>query len=96
MQSFRKKIGSILTNGIEPISEGVSNYNNPKPDTESLAKDRLSICASCPMFKTEPIPFLRVKDERLPEASDMFCDDCGCTLPYKLRQSLSLCKKWEK
>lgn len=96
MRSFSKKVGSILTNGIEPISEGIKNYSNPIPEIESIARERLDICTGCPMFKTEPIPFLRVSDERLPEASDKFCDDCGCTLPYKLRQSLSVCKKWEK
>lgn len=89
------KINTVLKDGLEPIEEGVKNFNAPSPSWEEIAKSRLSICKGCKHFKKEPIPFLRVKDERLPEASNMSCHDCGCLLPYKLRQNESICAKWE-
>ena len=95
MQSFRKKIKSIIKHGLDPIAEGIINFNEPKKEIEYLASLRLETCLKCPLFKREPISMLAVEDERLKEASKMFCDECGCTLPYKLRQSKIKCDKWE-
>jgi len=96
MQSFKKKIKSILKDGLDPIKEGINNFTDPKYDIECLAKERLNKCLTCPLFKLEPIPLFRVKDTLTPEASNMFCDGCGCTISYKIRQSLSTCDKWNK
>ncbi len=92
------KLKTILNNPkqtADAFREGVKNYNNPKPEIENLALRRLEICKGCPHFQKEPISFLRIKDERLTDANEMMCGDCGCELPYKLRQSKSVCKKWE-
>lgn len=96
MQSFKKKIVSLVKNGIEPLNTGYDNFKHPNIDVELLAKERKETCIKCPMFKTEPIPMLRVEDKNIPELSNMFCDMCGCTLSYKLRQSIDTCNKWEK
>lgn len=95
MQSFKKKVKSVIDNGFAPVNEGIANFASPSLEWEKIASERLDICKNCPSFVTEPIPILRVKDSRLPEASKKMCDDCGCTLAYKLRQSLSVCNKWK-
>lgn len=96
MQSFKKKINSVIENGFDPISEGVLNFNTPKPEIEDLAKERLNKCLGCPLFVREPIPVFRVKDHNLNAASGKMCDDCGCVISYKIRQSKTVCKYWEK
>lgn len=96
MQSFKKKIVSLVKNGIEPLNTGYDNFKHPNIDVEILAKERKETCVKCTMFKTEPIPMLRVEDKNIPELSNMFCDMCGCTLSYKLRQSIEKCDKWQK
>lgn len=87
---------SILEFGIEPIAEGLKNFNSPIEEVETLAESRALTCLGCPNYQTEPIEFLRVSDIRIPELSEMFCDDCGCTLSYKLRQSINKCPLWQK
>ena len=96
MRSFKKKIVSLVKNGIKPLNTGYDNFNHPNIDVEILAKERKETCVKCPMFQTEPIPMLRVEDKNIPELSNMFCDMCGCTLSYKLRQSIEKCDKWEE
>lgn len=83
-----------MTGGLDPIEEGVSNFHNPNPEVEALAKQRADICAECPLRVIEPIDFLRVKESRIPTLSEMMCDECGCTLSYKTRQSKTVCNKW--
>lgn len=94
MQSFKKKIVSLVKNGIDPLAEGMNNFNHPNIDVEILAKERMKTCIGCPMYQIEPIQMFRIKDKSIPELSDMFCDSCGCTLSYKLRQSIETCNKW--
>lgn len=94
MGSIFKKIKSIGKNGIDPILEGKRNYENKKDLIEATAHARATTCKSCPENVKEPIPFLKIKDERIPEISGKMCDGCGCALPYLLRQSSKVCKKW--
>lgn len=96
MRSFKKKIETIIENGVDPIKEGIANFNNPKPEIEKLAKDRAATCAGCPLIEIEPISFLKVKDKVLIEISEKMCGECGCTLPYKVRQNQTICPKWNK
>jgi hypothetical protein len=96
MQSFRKKIKTLLKVGIDPITNGFTNFKNPTKETEKLALERLFDCINCPAFLDEPILFLKVKDKNIPDFSGKFCDECGCTLSYKVRQSISKCDKWQK
>lgn len=96
IDSLFKKGKSIITSGIDPIIEAKNNFDNPIFEVETLAEARALTCLGCDHFQKEPIDFLRVVDIRIPELSEMFCDDCGCELPYKLRQSISKCKLWER
>lgn len=95
MRSLKKKIVSLVSNGLEPLEEGVNNFNHPNVDVELLARERKETCVSCPMYVDEPISFLRIVDV-IPELSNKMCDFCGCTLSYKLRQSLEKCNRWIK
>lgn len=96
MQSFKKKIVSLISNGIEPLEFGMHNFKHHDLDVELLAKERSDECEKCEMNVEEPIPFLRVEDKNIPELSNKMCDECGCTLSYKLRQSITKCKKWSE
>lgn len=96
VKSFVKKVTSIIDKGMEGILEGKENFNNPKIEVETLAEARAMTCVSCVNYKEEPIELFRVTDIRIPELSEMFCDDCGCELPYKLRQSITKCKLWQR
>lgn len=90
------KIKTLLNDGFDPYIEGKHNFENPDPAVEELAKDRAKTCMGCRYFKVEPIPMFRVKDERIPELSNMSCGLCGCIESYKLRQSIKKCSKWER
>lgn len=96
MKSIIKKAKSIINHGIDPIQEGIENFQNPIAEIEKLADERLDVCGSCELRAPEPIEFLRIKDERLPKASGKMCDDCGCTLSYKIRQTKTKCEKWQR
>lgn len=96
MQSFKKKIASLVKHGIDPIQEGINNFNHPILEVEGLAEDRKDTCMGCEFYVDEPISFLRVEDKRIPELSNKMCDSCGCTLSYKLRQSIDKCGKWQE
>lgn len=96
MQSFKKKIQSVVKHGIDPVLEGIKNFNNEDESVESLAKERLKECLKCPYFKTEPIDFMKVTDTRIPELTDKICGECFCTLSYKIRQSSIKCKRWQE
>jgi len=94
MQSFKKKIVTLMNVGVDPLMEGMHNFKHYDIDIELLAMDRAKECIGCEMFIDEPIDFLRVIDKNIPELSNKMCDECGCTLSYKLRQSISKCSKW--
>lgn len=96
MRSFKKKIVSLVKNGIEPLNTGYNNFKHPNIDVEILANERKETCVKCPMFVDEPIEFLKVIDNAIPELSNKMCDLCACTLSYKLRQSNNKCDKWLK
>jgi hypothetical protein len=96
MQSFSKKIKTLLDVGIDPYLSGKENFNSPIKEVEDLALERLFDCLDCLSFIDEPISFLKVKDKNIPDFSGKMCDECGCTLSYKVRQSISKCNKWQK
>lgn len=96
LNSIIKKSKTMLKNGITPIKEGKKNYEIPLLAVEKLALDRMNVCVSCKYYKKEPIDFLQVVDERIPQLNRMYCEKCGCELPYKLRQTINKCKKWQQ
>ena len=93
MQSFKKKIVSLVNSGLDPVIEGKHNYDNFNIEVEKLAIERLK---DCDCLVDEPISFLRIEDKRIPELSNKMCDICGCTAAYKFRHSIEKCKKWRK
>lgn len=96
MKSIIKKGKTILKTGLKPYEVGKHNFENPILCVEVKAKQRAEICKECVHFVDEPIDFLRIKDERIPELSEKMCNDCGCSLPYKVRQNIKLCEKWQE
>lgn len=103
MQSFKHKISSankkaltLAKDGIEPLEEGYYNFNNPSHEVEVLAFKRSLTCLSCELCVDEPIDFLKVSDIRNICLSNKICDECGCTLSYKTRQSIKICNKWQE
>lgn len=88
-----KKIKSVAKHGIDPIKIGKRNFENPTEEVEQLARDRVKYC-EC--LEDEPISFLRVEDKRIPELSNKMCGRCGCTAPYLFRQSVKMCKGWQR
>lgn len=96
MRSFKKKIVSLVTNGFEPLEVGMHNFRNPVLEIERLAENRMNECSTCDFFQPEPISFLRFEDKRITELSNMYCEECGCTSSYKLRQSITKCKNWSE
>jgi len=95
-KSFKKKIKSLVQNGTEPLEIGVYNFNNFNLEIELLAVKRSKECMVCEMFVDEPIEFLRVKDKAIFGISNKMCNECACTLSYKLRQSKTKCIKWQE
>jgi hypothetical protein len=96
MQSFSKKIKTLLKVGINSLEEGLKNFKSYDQEAENSANKRLFDCVNCDSFVDEPIKFLKITDNRIPELSGKMCDECGCILSYKLRQSISKCDKWQK
>lgn len=96
MQNFNKKLETINNDGLEPLAIGVKNFHFPKQKVEILAKQRAKACVSCENLTSEPIPIFRIEDERIKELSGKMCNDCGCTLSYKTRQSINKCKIWKE
>jgi len=96
MSSLFKKINSVAKHGIKPIEKGRNNYQLNIPEIEQLAAERLKTCLECENYADEPISFLKVKDKRLEKLSEKMCNNCGCALPYLLRQSDKICKKWKR
>ena len=90
-----KKIRTILKQGAkltaDAYAEGLRNFENPTPEIEALARERIK---DCDCLVDEPISFLRVSDPNIPELSNKMCNECGCTAAYKFRQSIVKCEKW--
>jgi hypothetical protein len=91
------KIKTVLKEGVfnvaDAYQEGFKNYQNPKHEIEMEAKRRALVCKDC--LIDEPISFLRVEDERIPELSNKIFSCCGCAAPYKARQNKIKCEKWD-
>lgn len=90
----KKIVESVKKSGIDPFKEGRKNFLRPKQEIEKLAKQRIEICKACDDFEDETVDLFKVKDKRIPEATEKYCGDCGCIISYKIRQSVEPCKKW--
>lgn len=90
-----KKMKSFYKVGLEPFMEGKKNYETPKESVEAKAARRAEECAKCLHYEDEPIKMFQIQDERIPQLSKKMCGECSCSLPYLLRQSQKICKKWQ-
>lgn len=95
--SIFKKTKSLMEHGLKPLEIGMHNYTHPNPVMESTATQRSKVCRTgeCGNYVEEPIDFLKVEDDRIPSLSEKMCDECGCSLPYLLRQNIKICKHWK-
>ena len=89
------KLKTIFKDGLDPLKEGLANFQNPIKEIEDIAIKRAEICQGCDKFELEPISFFRIKDERIPKLSNMMCGDCHCELSLKTRQNVKICKYWK-
>lgn len=82
---------------FKAIAVGIANHTKPNKEVEELARERYeTACKGCPFFIEETNVFFKIKDTRIVELNEMQCGDCGCELPYKLRQSIEKCEKWKR
>ena len=95
IQSLVGKGKTLASDGLDPLMAGMEAYNNEDPETEALAKTRSETCSTCEHFEDEPVQSLQIQDQRIPELSKKMCGDCFCALPYKTRQSVKPCDKWQ-
>ena len=89
-----KKIITLAKTGGKGVATGAKNYLNPVENIETLARERAYVCASCDYFQDEPVDFLAIPDNRILILNKKYCEDCGCALPLKTRQSEIICKHW--
>lgn len=90
--NIEKRLSNV---SVKAVTKGVYNFNtNNKKAIETAEKRLLENCLSCIHFVEEPIDVLKVNDKLIPLLTGKMCGDCGCTLSYKLRQSIVKCKLW--
>ena len=94
MGSISKKIKSLASNGLKPLEEGMRNYLLNNPIIEDKARKRYELSKNC--IVKEPVDFLRIKDKRIPELSEMMAEDCGCAAPFFYRQDIYKLKEWDE
>lgn len=80
-----------IMKGFKAIDKGIKNFKKPIDEVEQLAKERIAFCDCL----VDAPKLLKVTDERIPELSGKICKYCKCIAPYKFRQSIVKCKRWE-
>lgn len=92
--SIKGKLETIAKTGFKPITAGIKNKIITNKEVERKAAQRAQICFGCEHMELEPVGFMQVEDDKIPEVSKMMCEDCFCSIPLKIRQDKILCKKW--
>ncbi|MCQ9638606.1 hypothetical protein MP478_04325 [Chryseobacterium sp. WG14] len=96
-ESLNKQEDINIIINAKAVAVGILNFKTDNKKAFELAKKRFeNHCKSCKFSIEEPIPELRVEDEKISELSGKTCGDCGCILSYKLRQSVKKCSRWEQ
>ena len=72
------------------ILEGIKNKIFKKEHVEKIAKDRLTICESCPLFDIKG-------DKCMVPGTQPCCGSCGCSMDLKIRALGAECPegKWK-
>lgn len=95
-KGLRNETNPNFKRDLKAIISGMTNFYVNSSQADKLAKERLeSSCKGCAYFITDPVESERVNDKRIPELSGKICGNCGCTLSYKLRQSVKPCEFWK-
>lgn len=95
-ESLAKEKDPDIIASTKAVMVGITNFHLGIKSAENLAKERYEKhCKNCKHNAPEPIPSLQVEDKQIPELSRRQCNLCGCTLSYKLRQSIKPCKFWK-
>lgn len=82
---------------LRPIYIGMLNYFCNSKEANKLALSRYeNSCKGCEFFIEEKNELLRFEDNQIPELSNKMCNDCGCNISFKLRQSIKKCSRWQK
>ena len=78
---------------MKNILSGWKNYVDKSEVTENLARQRATICASCPHAKQGKL--LAFIKDRLTEIEGAYCNICKCPLSAKVRSN-DICpeNKW--
>lgn len=85
--SLKKNIIQIWKNK-DLILEGITNSIFKKEDVEEIAKWRLEICSTCPLFTHSDAGCMVPKTG---PCCDMTKGGCGCSLGFKTRSLSSEC-----
>ena len=83
-----------MSDGLEPLEVGMTNYSLNDPKIEALALKRYKL--SKESIEKEPISFLKIKDSRIIGLSEMMVSECGCAAPYFYRQSIEKLEEWNE
>lgn len=94
-QALRETKDPDYAKALKAIIAGMTNYYLGL--CSGLAKERFEkFCKDCAYNVRDPIPDMRIQDEKAPEISERMCSHChGCVLSYKLRQSVKPCEFWK-
>lgn len=78
---------------VKNILSGWKNYLDKTAVTETVAKQRATLCASCPHAKQGKL--LAFIKDRLTEIEGAYCNICKCPLSAKVRSN-DICpeNKW--
>jgi len=76
------------------ILEGVINRIFKRDPIEIIAKKRLAICKKCPLYDT-------IGTKCITPGTHPCCEQCGCTISFKVRSLSSSCPhpdgpKWKE
>ncbi|QGZ15847.1 hypothetical protein [Elizabethkingia phage TCUEAP1] len=97
-ESIRAEKDPDVKQTLKAIGAGMANFYINNKKINDLAKQRYErFCNGCDFNEPENVVSLAVTDNSLPELSGKKCTECGgCTLSYKLRQSIKPCKLWKE
>lgn len=92
--SLKNESDPNVVRDLKAIISGMLNYHL---GISKLGKERFEkYCKDCAYNVLDPVPEMRVMDEKIPELAGRMCAYCGgCVLSWKVRQSIKPCEFWK-